>query len=287
MNPLTMPLIVVGAGRSGTTMIREALMHHPHVAGFEFEMNMMWRYGNALLDHDMLDPDRHLSPRKQTYIRAAFARELADQGRQRILDKTVANVMRLRYVQAVLPECRILHVVRDGRAVTASAMKRWRATSSAGYAWTKSRTVPQRDLPVYAARAGVRALKRRVLRKEYSQSWGPRWPGFDDDVRELSLARVCARQWRLSVEAALRESRALPTDAYLEVQYERLVSDPEDQFDRIRSFFELPEDGAFRAWTATEIHAGSLDKWKGSVQGPDLTEVMDEIGALMERLGYP
>lgn len=286
MTPLDQPLIVVGAGRSGTTMIREALMQHPLVAGFEFEMNMMWRYGNALLDHDQLDPDRHLSPRKRAWIRAAFARELTAQGRERILDKTVANVMRLRYIAAVLPECRILHVIRDGRAVTASAMKRWRAVSSPGYAWTKSRTVPPRDLPLYALRAGVRALKRRLLRRAYSQSWGPRWPGFDDDVRTLSLARVCARQWRLSVESALEQQQALPPDAYLEIRYEQLVQHPEREFDRVREFFGLPGDDGFRAWTANEIHAGSLDKWRESLQGPDLEDVVSEGQPLLGRLGY-
>jgi hypothetical protein len=65
---LDRPLIVVGAGRSGTTLIRDTLMQHKDVASFEFEMNALWKYGNEHIDHDMLNVKRHYSHAVSDYI---------------------------------------------------------------------------------------------------------------------------------------------------------------------------------------------------------------------------
>ena len=126
-------IIVVGAGRSGTTMLREVLGQAPAVASCDFELNYLWRSGHATLAHDFLSPGEHLTPSIAHRIRAGLERERRRKNRRRVLDKTVANVVRLEYVHAVLPDARIVHIIRDGRAVVASAMKRWRASETPGY----------------------------------------------------------------------------------------------------------------------------------------------------------
>ena len=280
------PIFVVGAGRSGTTMTREALAQHRDVAAFEFEMNYLWRYGNDRVAHDLLDPVEHLDDRIAGHIRAAFAAEAERQGRPVVLDKTVANVMRPLYLRAVFPDARILHVIRDGRAVTASAQMRWAAPQPAGYFAAKLRTIPLSSVPSVVLRYAGRRLLSGFRQRDYRQSWGPRWPGIDEAVRDLPLCQVCAIQWRESVRAARSQAADLPADAYLEVRYEDLVAEPGRRFEEIRLFFGLDEDAEFSRWITSEIDAGRRDKWREQLDDEQLKLVYSETGDLLDELGY-
>ena len=284
---LVRPIVVVGAGRSGTTMIREALGSHPMLAACPYEMNYLWRYGNGRLEHDMLLPESHAAEKKAAYIRRELVKILAESGKPRLVEKTVANVMRLSYVHFVLPDAAFIHVIRDGRAVTASAMERWRATPSTSYLASKASTIPLRDL----FRTGLRYLSSRlkavVRGRGYIQSWGPRWPGFDRDVSQLSLAAICAKQWMVSVRAALEQKDALPAGCYLEVRYEDIVTRPVESFGRMAEHVGVdPLALEFQEHISNRIRLSSLDKWKTKLSGEDLDRVMAQVSPFLAELSY-
>ena len=283
---LEKPLIVIGAGRSGTTMIRETLVQHKDIAGFQYEMNYLWRFGNDGLSHDALNPEIHLNPKIKRHIRSEFSREAIKQGKSRVLDKTVANVMRPLYIQHVLPESKILHVIRDGRAVSASAMKRWAAPQPPGYFASKLKTVPVRSLPVVAIRYMRNKLLSNVRQRSYRQSWGSRWEGIDEAVVHLPLAQVCARQWVEQVNHALNQKRYLAEGSYMEVRYEQLVSNPREVFNSIQKFFELPQDDKYDSWVRSMIDSDRTSKWKSDLEANDMKLVEQEAGDLLKELGY-
>lgn len=162
------PLIVVGAGRSGTTLIRETLMQHKDVSSFEFEMNALWKYGNEGVSHDMLSVNEHYSKASSDFINNAFTQKSIESHHKRVLDKTVANVMRIAYVQRVLPNAKILHIIRDGRSVAASAMKRWSAKHPYSYYIKKIKTVPLRSLLPFMF--DVSKSKLRAIRQDTDRS---------------------------------------------------------------------------------------------------------------------
>ena len=280
------PIFVIGAGRSGTTMIRDALSSHPDVAAFEFEMNYLWRHGNENLRHDLLVPSEHLTADVSAHIRTAFVAEGEKQGRPVVLDKTVANVMRPAYLQAVFPGARILHVIRDGRAVTASACKRWAAPQPAGYFMSKLRTIPPASLPLVIGRYAARKLLSGIRRRNYRQSWGPRWPGIDEAVRDLPLCQVCAIQWRESVNAARSQVAELSPDTYMEIRYEDLVEEPGRRFEQIREFFGLEEDATFTRWVNSRIDSSRREKWREDLGVEQLRLVNEQIGNTLSQLDY-
>ena len=61
------PLMVVGAGRSGTTFLRNTIVQHNKVVSFRYEMNAMWKYCNEMIEHDCLTPERHSNKNKKIY----------------------------------------------------------------------------------------------------------------------------------------------------------------------------------------------------------------------------
>lgn len=280
------PIIVVGAGRSGTTMIREALSQHEDVGICEYEMNYLWRYGHRDLNHDFLVPEEHLTPKIKQFIRKNLGAQQHKQKRPRLLDKTVANVVRLRYVQSVLPECKIVHIIRDGRAVTASAIKCWKASKPASYYLSKVLTIPWKDIPIYGEKYFKNLFKSKLSGRNYRQSWGPRFPGIDEVVREKLLAQVCAIQWRKSVESALAQKNYLKPRTYLEVRYEELVTKPSVVFQVIRDFLELPNSNSFNCWLKTKIDNQRQNKWQKELSPEKLQEIVKEIKPLLINLNY-
>lgn len=283
---LDRPLIVVGAGRSGTTLIREALSQHKDVASFEFEMNALWKYGNEHVDHDMLNVKQHYSKAISDYIDNVFVQKSIECNRPRILDKTVANVMRLAYVQEVLPAAKILHVIRDGRSVSASAMARWSGGYPPSYFVKKLKTVPFGSLP----RVIFNVIKFKYLAlvrlTAHRQTWGSRWPEIDRDVNKLPLAAICAKQWVLQVEAALAQKAMLKPNTYMEVRYEELVSNPQKVFNEVRCFFQLDYDANFDRWVKSNVDDRRTEKWHKNLDGKQLDLVLEQSSNLLKSLGY-
>lgn len=279
--------VIVGAGRSGTTILKELIGSHHVFAPTEFELNHLWRYGNSSLSHDFLDPNKHLNFQITSYIQTELEKERQRSGKPRLVEKTVANVARVSFVAKVLPNAKIIHLVRDGRAVSASAIKRWQAKPSSGYLLRKSTTVPITDVPRVAFRYFGSTLKALLRRRNYRQSWGPRWESIDQDVRDLSLSRICARQWKLCVESALQQGRALPSQRYLEIRYEALVSQPKQAAHNVADFLGISaSDPAYANFYENKLSDRSLHKWQTRLSRDQISEIEEEAGPLLKNLEY-
>ena len=281
------PVIIVGAGRSGTTMLKDALGSHRDVYATEFEQNALWRVGNAALTHDTLNPHQHGNAAKTLVIRKTLAGMLAKSGKKRLVEKTVANVMRLGYVHSVMPEARIIHIIRDGRAVTASAVKRWQSRPEPSYLARKALTVPWRDLPYYGFQYIRSKIGFLLGRKQRPSSWGPRWPGMARDIGELSLPEICARQWIEQIRAGRAQKSQVPAGQYLEIRYEELVSNPAAVFGTITDFIGLDKScPAFADHVARKISSESLERWKSDLSGDEQKKILSILGPTLTELGY-
>ena len=109
---LERPIIVIGAPRSGTTMLSNVLSLHSSL-GYVDEPRLVWRWKNDAKS-DMLRPE-DARPEVVAYIHAAFAKQVHEQGRTRLLEKTPSNALRMGFVDRVFPDAIYLHILRDGR----------------------------------------------------------------------------------------------------------------------------------------------------------------------------
>ena len=206
---------VVGAPRSGTTLLRLMLDAHrdlaiPPETYFVPKAAKRWsQFPRPNRPRDRLEgylddvtghkrwPDFHLdADAYRERVRAARPDSLGDAvrafyemyaekvGKPRWGDKTPYYVRKMDVIKEVLPEARFVHLIRDGRGVAQSIMHLW---------------------------------------------FGP------DTIEEA------AEFWVARIDEARRKARRLG-DHYIEVRYEDVVRDPEPHLRRICEFVELPWD---------------------------------------------
>ena len=148
------PVVIIGAGRSGTKILKASLCRLPGAGSWPCdEINYVWRHGNASESHDELQPER-ARPRVRRYIRRCFDRLARRRGLAHVVEKTCANSLRVAFVDRVVPDALFVFLVRDGRDVVASARKRWKAPLDLPYLLAKARFVPLTDVPYYGPGAG-------------------------------------------------------------------------------------------------------------------------------------
>lgn len=283
---LDRPIIITGAGRSGTKLLRSVLACAPETAVFPREINYIWRHGNVNFPTDQLTPD-HARPEVRAFIREQFANLGRRQGGQRVVEKTCANALRLDFVHAVFPEAIIMHLIRDGRAVTESARRRWQAPPDLRYLLEKLRWVPAGDIPYY----GLRYLRYQLGRlrgsnKGAQSSWGPRFARLDRLVAEKELVEVCAIQWRACVQAAEGSLECLPDEQALTIRYEELVADPVAVARRVYQHAGLTFTEACAAFARETVHDDNLNKWQQRLSEQELDLLLPHIEAELQRLGY-
>ncbi len=279
------PIFIVGAPRSGKKMTSEVIGHAVGVYSFPYEINCLWRTGHHRHPFDTLSPTMMSSQNSQK-IRAAFDKVAKSSGCTRIVDRTDQNIVRLEYVRAAFPDCRIIHVVRDPRGSVASAIKRRRAKLKLRYFIKKAGYVPPGDLLYYGFHYALDIAQARCGTNRYRKFWGVRTTVTEQFASHPSLAVKCAIQWSESIRHGLSSGRQLSQEDYLMVRYEDLVHSPRDECKKIFRFANLNWSKAIDQWIETNMFQASVAIWKKHLSEEQLTEIYPYVVDLMGELGY-
>jgi Sulfotransferase family len=240
------PFFILGAQRSGTTMLRLMVNRHsrlavPHESKFILVFHpRLARYGDlreaanrerllediqnhpAVRDGELVpDSAKVLKHRVETYgdlVDAVMIEKARSMGKLRWGDKTPFYTPDIDVLWNIFPEARIVHLVRDGRDVAVS--------------------------------------QKRM-----------EWLGN-------SLPRLAA-DWRWKVTICHKVGSVRP-DHFLEVKYEDLVRTPEPVLRRICEFLEEPFEPEMLRYHETAekaVPADSIQWHKSSVRPPDETKI--------------
>ena len=278
------PVVIIGAARSGTNVLRDTLVRLPgHGTWPCDEINLVWRHGNTRAPHDVLAPSL-ATGQVQRYVRHAFDAIAERRHLGTVVEKTCANSLRVAFVDRIVPTARYVFILRDGRDVVASAMRRWSASLDLSYTLRKARYAPLSDVPRYAAAFVANRLHALRSPDDRLASWGPRFTGMDDMLRSSSLAEVCATQWARSVELAARDLDAIGLDRVHRIRYEDLTADAAGEVARIATFLGAGMTDAVREGART-IGAGSVGSWRRALGEQDLEAIAPIVDPVMERHG--
>lgn len=285
------PILIVGVGRSGTTLFLRMLGMHPSTAWFSNLTNQhpsaVWttlfsrvldlpvigdhvRYGwrmtpkpresvavlNYVTNNTFTLP-RELSAADVTAaVRDCFQdyvrRVLWYQGKPRFLHKHT-GFARTEYLSAIFPDALFIHIVRDGRAVAHSLQHvRW---------WDGT------------------------LRSWW---WGPMNPLYEEEYEAsgrhpLVLGGIV---WKTLMEGLTKALAGLPSHRALTLRYEHLVERPLETVQIVADFCALPRSTRFeRRIRAIPIRAAD-HKWRRDLTGSEVALLERCLSADLTRYGF-
>jgi hypothetical protein len=280
------PVIIVGAARSGTNILRDVLTSLPGLGTWPCdEINYIWRHGNAREPDDEFGSEM-AREEVQRFIRNKFDRLARCGHLDFVVEKTCANSLRLEFVDRIFPDARYIYLVRDGRDVTASAIRRWSSSLDVPYMLRKARFVPLSDLPYYASRYVWNRAYRLLSGRRRLAYWGPRFKGMEAALREYPLVGVCALQWGRSVQRADKALNRVGANRVIRLSYETFVRQPDVELRRLGALLGISVRERQARSLTERVHAGSVGRWKTELQPEEQELVRALAGDTLELYGY-
>ncbi len=240
-------VFVVGSPRSGTTFLAGAIGSLP---GF-VDLGEVAPVKAAVPDLAALAPDE--AARRLRRI-LAIARRVGLVGSVRAVEQSPELAHLVDMLPIAYPKSRIVHIVRDGRDVVCSLLKK---------PWLRPHQARTDD-------AGI-------AYGSYARFWVE--PERREEFEAASDARRAAWAWRRYVSAA----RA-PRSAALELRYEELAVDPTAVAHMLAVHLDAPENELAPA--LARAHDSSVGRYRDDLTAEQLEDVLAEAGDLLRELGY-
>lgn len=282
--PMTKQVIILGAARSGTKFLRDVLGASQFVRRVPHDVNYVWRRGNHTHPHDEI-PASLIDDETAAKIRGRLHALASTRGTigEILVEKTVSNCLRVALVDRVLPDAKFVHLVRDGREVTESAIRQWQAPADRSRLADKFRTLSPSDTG-YVAWYLKNQLASKIRHDGGIAHWGPRYDGMGHDVETEPLAVVCARQWRRSVTLATDALAEVDPFRVHTVRYEDLIADSV-AITRLAEFCELGDVDQILDRYEQAVDRNSGPRWRALSESDQLA-MSSELTPTLADLGY-
>jgi hypothetical protein len=276
--PPQRPILVLGCPRSGTTALQELLVASPELGSIHNEGHILWDAyhhpkdrgwdSDALGANDVGDRERaYIYRGVKMFAGGAFVSD------RRFIDKTAETVLRIPYLQELLPDATFVFIRRRGADTVNSLMEAWKARPR----FVKYRLPETLD--------GLGEMSGNL----WSFALVPGWR----ELRDASLEEICARQYVACNEAALDARDATDPARWHEISLEDLTADPVGQAERLCGLLGVEFGPEVRARAeafnttpaSTSLTAPRKDKWR-SQNGAEIERILPLIEPTERRLGY-
>lgn len=283
------PVFLIGALRSGTKILRDTIGIHPDVFFLSYEPEYIWRLGGEKgRNYDELIRDD-----ASECIKNEIRKKIHDLGRNNpiFLEKSVANCLRLEFIDEIFPEAKFIYLMRNGLDNVESTYRQWQTPPSFSYIFNKLLEFPWwsdpsafRYLMHYAQRA---ILQKLAFKKVNVKTWGIRYEGIENDLKTKSLLEVCAKQWAESISSSYQTASKFPQEKVIFIRYENFVENPLGQLEVISKFLDLDFSHFLSATDLlNSINSRSVGSGKKNLTSEQQTIVRRYIDDQLSLLGY-
>ncbi len=243
------PAYIVGLGRSGTTILSHLLSFHRAIGSLN-EPKALWHAvypGEDLIGSYTTEPARYrlgaedatADVRRRAH--RLYGAYLLATGTRRVVDKYPELVFRVPFVRAIFPDARFLILVRNG----------WDVVTSIANWSTKHGAAQNGRVENWWGRDD---RKWRLLAEQVVPG-DPDLGGIADEIRGLTGEHDrAAVEWITAMNEGARWLRELP-EAFVRVNYEDLVRDPDAELTRIFEFIGVERDPAVIEYARGELSA--------------------------------
>lgn len=224
-----------------------------------------WRFWNNYLQKFQWQRQGNINPRRRyttdlksgeiERIRNVVGKMIKLQGKTRFLSK-YTDFPRIQYLSKAFPDAKFIHVLRSGYAVAASYTRKMEKQ--------KFNTWDEREWWISG----------------WPAEWQKEWKSKFNTPHTLS-----AYQWKYFVSEIFKDAENISQDRYYEVNYNDIVSQPINTFNRLFEFCELKKSKRVE-WYLNAIQIQNMNgKWKQyfmEEEIKDLNYIFDGIN--MERV---
>ena len=308
---------LVGYQKSGTTWLMKMLDSHPEILcqgegrpfGRDWRQEHLKRRSmsypptslyNAMLSAEDLrfwiersiwskedDADKHLVNLTGLAIEYFLTQRLLKTGKKLVGDKTVLlNPEIVREIGTICPEAKVIHIIRDGRDATISAMhQRWNHAEDQG--------------------GSIKITPEQIAKREAYRNNPQELLSTDDGMFPEGFVRKSATRWSARVSRTMRDGPTLFGANYVEVRYEDLLENSKEELGRLLVFlgadareqvvsrcvsaatFETLSGGRKRGQEASSFYRkGIAGDWRNVFTEKNKQEFKAVAGDLLVRLGY-
>ena len=280
------PIIIIGAPRSGTNMLRDLIVKIPGCGTWPCdEIPFIWRHGNLTFPNDEFPSDL-ANERASTYIRNQFEKLCAKQNHEYIIEKTCANSLRVAFIEQILPEAKYIFIVRNGVDAISSAMKRWQAEFEFKYTLRKMRYVPISDYPYHIIKYIKNRLYKMFNKKNQLYTWGPITKNTQMMLGECSLEEICADQWRECVEKTDAALKKINNNRIHFVKYEDFVRDTKNEYKKLVEYLGVKEVSDLNENNFNHITTKNIGKGYKKLGDNQIKRIFPVIESTLKKYGY-
>ena len=264
---LSPPVIILGAPRSGTNMLRDILSKIDNIVTWDCdEINPIWKYNNYSKSDELKPSD--LSPGINKFISNEF-NKVGNYGNI-VMEKTCANSLRPDFVKSIIPEARFIYIYRNGFDCAISAKKKSKRKFDFKYQFKKIKYAPIRSYPFLA------------YEKLFTRNWGPYYKGMKNDYRSLNRLQIVSKQWMKCNESCIDFVSRTSQNIY-QLNYDDFVNNPKEQFERILDYLEL-NTNLSKKINFGNIYKSSIGRGKVNLSSHELNEISQYISDINHKL---
>ncbi|MCL4287570.1 MAG: sulfotransferase [Thermoleophilia bacterium] len=300
-DPPSRPIFVVGAPRSGTTVIFNTFAARPDLAWFTQHLNRLPGWPSVTVLARLADAAPWA---RKSIMRSDSARRWREKARigpvegYAIWERYAGR----RFVYEALVGERPTPEQRAGLRTLVGKLIRYQgkdrfATKITGPARIGFLADAFPDaLFVNVIRDG-RAVARSLMKVDFwAGTWRERSVAWEGVLGEADLDRwrelgepplgLAALQWQELVRGARAEAKRCVPDRYAEIRYEDFVADPHATIDEMTSFCELPAAAEPHEFLDTRVEVRDMNRGAAAASGPERELLDGLIGAELAALGY-
>jgi omega-hydroxy-beta-dihydromenaquinone-9 sulfotransferase len=286
---VSQPIFIVGVGRSGSSIFHQIFARHPNVVWLsrlsdtyperpEVNRRLMRGLDVPLLGPALFarfDPGEcypfwdHFYQGFSLPFRDLRADDVTPRARERVtraLDGLrtprrprhllkITGWPRIGFLQAMFPDARFIHVLRDGRPVASSFLNVdwwWGWRGPAHWRWGE-------------------------LSEEHARTW---------ERHERSFVALAGIQWNILMDAMEASKPGLPPSQLLEVRYEDVCTDPVGLFRKAVEFAGLEWSSRFESTVRAQRLRSENEKWRKELTEKQQSVLEDVLGSRLARYGY-
>lgn len=267
------PIIIIGAARSGTNMLRDIITKAPNISTWNCdEINPIWKHKNKRYRFDDLSVHQVTTSFK-SFINNEFLKIAKRNKTKNVLEKTCANSLRIPFINEALPEAKYIILLRNGYDACISANLRWTAKFNLMYSLKKLRYVPITDIFYYTWQFGKTRLKQFFSKEKKLSVWGPNTSELETFAINKSLLEISAKQWSISVENTITALKKLNPEKYIIISYEKFVSDPVVESLRLFNFLEIQINKSDLLKFTKSVNNKSVGKYKKVLSQVEIKQI--------------